>query len=66
MEDKHFTDLENRLNGKTPIEGGDLTNYKIRVVRSDGQYRVVTRDYRRDRVNVEIENGIITKVISIG
>lgn len=28
----------------------------------DGEFRILTRDYRPDRFNFEVENGIITKV----
>jgi hypothetical protein len=34
----------------------------VRVVKRDGKSLPVTRDLRRDRVNVEVDNGKITKV----
>jgi hypothetical protein len=38
----------------------------VRVVRIDGLDQVVTDDLRNDRVNVAVENGIVTEVVSIG
>jgi hypothetical protein len=38
-------------------ESFDLT---WRMVSRDGQYFAVTRDLRTDRVNLEVENGIVT------
>jgi len=35
----------------------------IRVVRQDGRDLIVTRDFRRDRANVEVNNGIIVRVL---
>jgi len=35
----------------------------IRVVRQDGLDLIVTRDFRRDRANVEVNNGIIIRVL---
>lgn len=37
----------------------------VRVVVVDGKHLTVTRDFRRDRVNVEVKNGVITKVRGI-
>ncbi len=33
----------------------------LRVVRNNGNWLIGTRDYREDRLNVEVEHGIITK-----
>ncbi len=55
-----------KLLGKTISEALDLTPLKIRVVKTDGKPNVIIRDRRLDRLNVEIENNLITKVISIG
>ena len=43
-----------------------VDDWVLRVVKRDGQVSVVTRDYRTDRVNVEVEAGVIVKVKSIG
>jgi hypothetical protein len=40
----------------------DGRGLKHRVVSVDGQLRPTTRDYRRDRVNFELEGGKIVKV----
>lgn len=37
-------------------------NYKHRIVRQDERRFMVTMDYRPDRRNLTIENGIVTKV----
>ena len=36
--------------------------YTCRIVNRDGNYFIVTRDYRLDRINLTITNGIITKI----
>jgi hypothetical protein len=36
-----------------------------RITRDDGCSYILTRDYRKDRINLEVENDCITKV-SIG
>jgi hypothetical protein len=33
----------------------------VRIIARDGNYRVVTRDYREDRVNFKIEVGVVTE-----
>merc|ERR1739838_537360 len=38
----------------------------IRVVKKDGEWGVVTQDVRTDRVNVEIRNNVVRKIIKIG
>jgi hypothetical protein len=38
----------------------------IRVVRDDGADLPATADFRPDRVNVAVENGVITEVVSLG
>jgi hypothetical protein len=40
--------------------------WSMRVTRRDGQGCVCTRDYRLDRVNVEVTAGVVTAVRSIG
>ena len=38
----------------------------IRVVKKDGEVRDVTQEVRTNRVNVEIRNNIIIRIINIG
>jgi hypothetical protein len=38
----------------------------VRVVISDGKSLPVTKELRRDRVNVEVENNIIIRIVSFG
>jgi hypothetical protein len=38
----------------------------VRVLRLDGQDLPATADFRTDRVNVAVETGIVTEVISVG
>ena len=35
----------------------------VRPVKVDGEARMVTMDYRTDRINVETENGKIVKIV---
>lgn len=39
-----------------------LKDKKYRIVRIDGKGMMVTCDYRPERLNLEIENNIITKI----
>ena len=54
-----------KLIGKTLEEAKSLTTLDIRVIRMDEQMFMVTQDFRTNRVNVQIDNNIITS-ISIG
>ena len=40
--------------------------YTVRVVKEDGVWYMVTMDFRTDRINVIVENGIITEIDGIG
>jgi hypothetical protein len=35
--------------------------YRCRLVYKDGEYFICTQEYRTDRINVYVENGIVTK-----
>lgn len=55
------------LVGKTVEEAAKQEPaYTIRVIKRDGEPTVVTRDMNLFRINVEIENGIISKVVGFG
>jgi hypothetical protein len=56
----------NEFIGKTLKEASELTDLQLRVTRRDGNACICTQDLNFDRLNVEIENGIITKVKGIG
>jgi len=63
MSDKDI--LFEYLKGKTYKEAQEIckeAKFTLRVVKEDGNYKIVTRDYRLDRINLELENNIITKV----
>ena len=47
------------------IEGISSEQLTARVVRRDDENFAVTMDYRLDRINLEIDNGVVTKA-SIG
>jgi hypothetical protein len=52
------------LIGLTKEEGRKLcldNDYKVRVTREDYNNYVITMDLRFDRINLELDNGIITK-----
>ena len=37
----------------------------IRVVKADGQYLTIPEDFHPSRLNVELKNGIIVKLVSV-
>lgn len=47
------------------IEGVSSEQLTYRVTRRDGESYPMTMDYRLDRINLEIDNGVVTKA-SIG
>jgi hypothetical protein len=47
------------------IEGVSSEQLTYRVIRRDGESYPMTMDYRLDRINLEIDNGVVTKA-SIG
>ena len=56
----------NKLLGMDEADGLLLCehyNCTMRVYYRDGYYIPVTRDVRKDRIDVKIENGIITDVL---
>lgn len=53
------------LVGKT-LEEAKKLNPKIRVIKQDGKSFMVTQDFQPTRVNVEVEAGVVTKVVSFG
>ena len=53
------------LVGKT-IEEAKKLSPSIRVIKQDGEARLHTQDFKPTRVNVEVEKGIVTKVVSFG
>lgn len=40
--------------------------FYMRVIRRDGHYVAVTRDFRDDRINVEVDDHVVTGVKGIG
>ncbi len=53
-----------KLIGKTEKEGIEIAKshgYTVRLIKKDGESFVVTMDFRFDRINIEVENDIITK-----
>lgn len=49
-----------------PVEDEDtqkvlLGKLRVRFVRKDRDHLIVTQDLRSDRINLEVDNGIITK-----
>lgn len=55
----------NTLIGKTKEQAKsilDLHGMYLRIVREDGQYCIVFHDIDEKRIDVEIENNIITKI----
>ena len=57
-------ELLESLIGLTKEEGTKLcldNDYKVRITREDSSNYVITMDLRFDRINLELDNGIITK-----
>lgn len=52
-----FTDRYEKLNGSGKV---------VRMVQRDGKDIVVTDDFNPNRINVVVERGVITDVISVG
>lgn len=44
------------------FEGNKISKMRAAVV--DGEPRMVTMDYREDRINVELKNNVVIKIIS--
>ena len=44
----------------------NLRNYSMRITKVDGKAHIVTCDFRMDRLNVEVVDGKISKVIDLG
>jgi len=60
MEDK---ELLESLIGKTKEDAETLCNenkFKMRVIREDSINYIITMDLRFDRINIRIDNGIVT------
>lgn len=49
--------------GRAALQSREL---RLRVIRQDGQYGVVTADYRTDRVNVCVVRDEIYHVVGLG
>lgn len=54
------------LIGLTPTEGEALVEGSIRATVIDGRPQVGTRDYRVDRINVALQDGLIVSVSGRG
>ena len=44
----------------------DVDGWTLRVVKRDGMITIATQDYRSNRLNVEVVDNTITKVIGVG
>ena len=57
------------LVGLTEAEAHDAAaehGWTVRVARLDGEDQPLTMDFREDRVNVEITDGKVTSIVSVG
>lgn len=55
-----------RLSLGDALEWCRENGYTLRVVRLDGLPCIGTRDFRRDRVNVAVQDGVVVEVTGIG
>lgn len=46
------------------VKALEIENLEARIVRRDDEYFVGIMDYRLDRVNLEIEDGVVVKVVA--
>lgn len=56
-------DFLQKLIGKEEKEAIKLiedNNYKSRIVSRDGNHYIVTKDYKTDRINLDIDLGVVT------
>lgn len=51
---------------ESAIAEGDSLTFSVRVVREDGVDLPVTADFSPNRVNVAVDGGVVTQVVSIG
>lgn len=58
--------LRAKLIGLTVEEAKKIVPYEIRVTKENGKSYMVTMDFKTNRVNVEINNDLITEVTGIG
>jgi len=57
-------DFLDELNGLDETDASAIVTDQgltVRIVARDGEYYAVTKDYRTDRVNFSIENGVVVK-----
>ena len=57
------------LVGLTEAEAHDAAaehGWTVRVARLDGEDQPLTMDFHEDRVNVEITDGTVTSIVSVG
>ena len=55
--------MADQVIGQSLTEAEDLcqeNGVKLRLVERDGEHFIVTMDYRTDRVNVHVRDGIVT------
>ena len=50
------------LNKTAALFACECANVECRLVCEDGMYYVVTRDFRVNRLNLSVENGLVIKV----
>ncbi len=61
MESKELLESLIGLNIETASELCKENDYQVRIVREDSVNYVITMDFRFDRINLEIDNDVITK-----
>lgn len=60
------TNLLEGLSIKDARELAEKNKKIVRVIVEDGEPLIVTSDLRSDRINVEVENGVVKTVVGVG
>ena len=65
----NYQKIIDEIVGLNPKEASQIVKDNgliFRIVNTNGVASIVTRDYKINRINVQVDNNEVTKVISIG
>lgn len=64
--DNYLEQYKSLIVGKTVQQAEMLTMAEVRPVVEDAEERIITLEYNPNRINVEVKDGRITKLVSVG